>query len=335
MITVLKPGMLTTIQDSGRHGFQKFGVVESGPMDPFAHRIANLLVGNEELEATLEITLLGPSLQFDTDLMIALCGGNLSPSIDGSPIRMWRPIFVKRGSQLTFGRCIDGCRSYLAISGGFDVPIVMKSKSTYLRAEIGGYKGRALQKGDHLVVGTPNPFVKAGLKTFAEHSSFKEMGWSVASSLLSLYTNSFPIRIMTGPEFQYFTRESQQQLYNCPFEVSTQSDRMGFRLKGPHLILKNENQMISEAVSFGTIQVPPDGNPIILLADRQTTGGYSRIGQVATVDLPLIAQTKSGERIHFTEVSLDEAQRLYIQREQQIKQLKNGIALLLNKGDIL
>lgn len=157
MIKVLKPGLLSSIQDLGRTGYQKFGVIASGAMDPFSHRMANLLSGNEENDSALEITMMGPTLTFEEDTLISICGGDLSPSINGQPIRTWRSIFVKKGSELKFGACKKGCRAYLAVSGGFSVLEVMNSRSTYLRAGIGGFKGRALKAGDVLETGKPSP----------------------------------------------------------------------------------------------------------------------------------------------------------------------------------
>lgn len=337
MINVQKPGMLTTIQDSGRHGFQKFGVIASGPMDTLAYRVANILVRNDENDAVLEITLTGPTLHFEEDMLLAICGGDLSPAIDGIPIRMWRPVFITKGSQLTFGQCKCGLRSYLAIAGGFNIPVVMNSKSTYLRAEIGGYKGRALRKGDCLTVGTSRRITNSFCRTLDGEQTtylFKEPGWSVSSNLIPPYGKSRPIRVIKGPQFHLFSELSRRHLVNSKFEVTTQSDRMGYRLNGPKLSLKKEAELISEAVSFGTIQVPPDGNPIVLMADRQTTGGYPKIGQVATIDLPLLAQAKPGDMLEFTIVTLEEAQNLFMKKEREIQQLKKGISLIIKEGEL-
>ena len=332
MITVLKSGMLTTIQDTGRHGFQQFGVVASGSMDIVSNRIANVLVGNEEHEAVLEITLTGPTLRFGENALIALCGADLSPIVDGIPIRMDRPVFIKKGGLLSFGNCKSGSRTYLAVAGGFSAPIVMNSKSTYLRAAIGGFEGRALLIGDQLSIGTPSKRCKSIINKLSETYLVKEMGWSVGSIPLSLNNNTNPIRVMEGPQFHLFSKLSQVQFYSSPFQMTQQSDRMGFRIKGPTLSLENTVEMISEAVSFGTIQVPPNGNPIILLADRQTTGGYPKIGQIATIDLPIVAQKKPGDWLSFTPISVNDSQKLFIQWEQKFKLLKIGISTYLSRG---
>lgn len=324
MITIKKTGLLTTIQDLGRYGFQKYGVIVSGAMDSLAHRIANLLVGNEEFLPTLEITVIGPTIQFHGDTVIAICGGDLSPTINGNPVRSWRPVFVKKDSELKFGRCKKGSRVYLAVAGGFSIPTVMKSKSTYLRAGIGGYKGRALKSGDQLLFEKPGTLSMKIITYLSkiDGADFIEEKWSVASAYMS---GERRIRIIKGGEFHLFTKESQEGIFNTAFKVSPQSDRMGYRLKGQTLRLEKTEEMLSEAVCFGTIQVPADGDPIILLADRQTTGGYPRIGHVASVDLPLIAQAKPGDHLFFTEISHQEAQRLYLEKEKEIVYIKRGI----------
>ncbi|NSL50833.1 5-oxoprolinase subunit C family protein [Calidifontibacillus erzurumensis] len=334
MISVIKPGLLTTIQDLGRSGYQKFGVVASGVMDPLAHRIANLLVGNDENAATMEITLLGPTLLFHKDALIAICGADLSPTINGKPIRLWRTVFVKSGSMLKFGRAVKGCRAYLSVAGGFLVPTVMNSKSTYLRSKIGGFFGRAFQAGDKIPFGSPSKRSQKMITFLMERitDDFIENKWTISLDLISYQNNSKKIRILRGRHCDLFTEESKEIFFKECFEVTPQSDRMGYRLNGPKLVLSNYTEIISEAVTFGTIQVPADGNPIILMADRQTTGGYPIIGQVITVDLPLLAQAKPGDCLHFEEISLEEAHVLYLNRERKVRIMKQGIAFKFNEG---
>jgi antagonist of KipI len=335
MIKVLKPGLLSSIQDLGRTGYQKFGVIASGAMDPFSHRMANLLAGNEENDPSLEITMMGPALTFEEDTLISICGGDLSPSIDGQPIRTWRSVFVKKGSELKFGGCQKGCRAYLAAAGGFAVPEVMNSKSTYLRAGLGGYKGRALKSGDVLETGKPSLQSLKMTEYLSKQlldKTFVENDWGIASKLIPETAGNPEIRVTRGRQFDLFSHESRVQLFNHAFEVTAQSDRMGYRLKGPALALSEHAEQISEAVNFGSIQVPPDGNPIVLLADRQTTGGYPKIGQVAAVDLPLLAQAKPGDALRFAEISNEQAQQLLIKREMRLKELKQGIFLKTRGG---
>ncbi|MFQ3544000.1 biotin-dependent carboxyltransferase family protein [Halobacillus rhizosphaerae] len=330
MIHVKKAGLLTTVQDLGRYGFQKHGVITSGVMDPEAHRIANLLVGNSMQMPTLEVTLMGPVLEFHQDALISICGGHLSPMINGEPVGNWRPIFIKKGSELRFGSMQEGCRAYLAIAGGYDVPLVMNSSSTYLRAGIGGYQGRSLEKGDQLNIQAPSAEsleLLSELKEYAGANSFQAMDWYAASELVPSHSPDEKIRVVMGREYDSFTEDSKQAFIHSSFKVDTQSDRMGYRLKGASLELKHQEEMISEAVAFGTIQVPAEGNPIILLADRQTTGGYPRIAQVASVDLSKVAQLKPGEEAAFELITHEEAQKLFIEREHMIQQLAQGIKL--------
>lgn len=330
MITIIKPGLSDSIQDLGRFGYQKYGVVTSGAMDSFSHRVANLLVGNEETESTLEMTLVGPRISFEEDAVIALCGGDLNPTIDGVALPLWKSIFIKKNSELKLGAARKGCRAYLAISGGFDIIPVMKSRSTYLKAEIGGFKGRTLQAGDTIRVNERvglSELLYRSLEKSSEHHLNEQIRWKVSVNFLPKLTTDYEIRIMRGRQYDLFNEKSQKRLVNEKYTVSSQSDRMGYRLTGHSLALKKEAELISEAVSFGSIQVPPDGNPIILAADRQTTGGYPKNGQIIAVDLSLIAQAKPGESFTFKEVSLEDAQNLYIERERSLKMLKSGITL--------
>ncbi|EGA89048.1 hypothetical protein GPDM_12517 [Planococcus donghaensis MPA1U2] len=320
MLKILKGGLQTSVQDLGRIGFQKYGVIASGVMDPFAHRLANLLVGNDEQLATLEISLVGPKIQFTEDTLIALCGGDLSPQINGSPIKTWRMLVVKKDSTLTFGEPRIGARCYLAVAGGIQVEEVMGSRSTYLRAGIGGFKGRSLTKGDDIHNGELTPIQLKAL----ERSSDNEFDWLVPPAR---YFEEPIIRMIKGKQFELFNNTSKDQIFTEAFSVSGNSDRMGYRLEGPSLALEEPTELISEAVAFGSVQVPIDGNPIILMADRQTTGGYPKIGQVASVDLPLIAQLKQGQSLRFKEISLADAQQRYIEQEQHIREIKASIQL--------
>ncbi|MBT2571346.1 biotin-dependent carboxyltransferase family protein [Planococcus sp. ISL-110] len=315
---ILKSGLQTTVQDLGRTGFQKYGVIASGAMDPFAHRLANLLVGNNEQAATLEITLVGPAIQFTEDALIAVCGGDLSPKVDGSTVRTWQTLAVRKGNTLTFGEPRVGARCYLAIAGGINVQKVMDSRSTYLRAGIGGFQGRALEKGDELPVG------QASLQQKVLQHSEKGFDWLLPPAR---YFEEPVIRMMPGRQFDLFDEASKARIFQEAFAVSPNSDRMGYRLEGPCLALETPAELISEAVAFGSVQVPGDGNPIVLLADRQTTGGYPKIGQVASVDLPLISQLKQGQQLRFKKISMADAQQRWIEQEQSIRQIKAAIQL--------
>lgn len=316
-IKVIKGGMLTTVQDLGRTGYRKDGIIVSGAMDRLALETGNLLIGNPADEAGLECTLLGPRLFFETDQLIAITGGNLSPMIDGLPVKMWRPVFVAKGAVLSFGPAIKGCRTYLTVFGGFDLPEVLGSHSTYIKAGFGGYKGRALKSEDKL------PFKKT-----YKHTG-ENFNWSAD---LKLYPDldDHEIRVMKGPEFDLFNSQSSAALFNDGYVISKAADRMGYRLEGPALQMSKPKEMLSSAVTFGTVQVTPDGGAILLMADHQTTGGYPRILQVITADLTKLAQMQSGQQIQFKLVTLEEARLALLQREKQLKQLKQTITLKNN-----
>ncbi|KXH81673.1 biotin-dependent carboxyltransferase family protein [Sporosarcina sp. HYO08] len=322
-VQVLHPGLLTTIQDLGRFGSQQYGVIASGAMDPYSLRIANLLVGNEQGEGALEVTLMGTSLAFQQDRLIAITGGDLRATIDGERAPMWRPIVVREGSVLTFDYAVHGCRAYVAFAGGIDIPKVMGSKSTYMRAGIGGFNGRALQKGDIFHCG------EMGARSQSLVCELKDpLSWSVNYHTLLNVEQTQTIRVLKGTEFDRFEKKSQQALFTESYTLTTNSDRMGSRLEGAALSLREEFELLSEGVTYGTIQVPPNGQPIILMADRQTTGGYPKIGQVMTADLPSLAQLRPGGAIQFKEVSLEEAEKAFIRNERIIQEIKMAIQLV-------
>ncbi|MBN3526571.1 biotin-dependent carboxyltransferase family protein [Paenibacillus apiarius] len=331
---ILKPGLLTTIQDQGRYGYQQQGVIASGAMDSFALRAANVLAGNEQGAAALEITLRGPSIRFEADALIAICGGNLAPCIGAQKVPLWRSVLVRAGEALEFGPCLSGARTYLAVAGGIDVPLVLGSRSTYLRAGLGGFQGRALQAGDVLRCGAASGRAAAYMRNHLgalESEPFAAASWFIGFSSRPLYAQDPVIRFVEGRDFRHFTEESKRAFVSRPFRVTPQSDRMGFRLEGADLRLKAPCEPISAAVSFGTVQVPPEGNPIVLMADRQTIGGYPKIAQVASVDLPMLAQVKPGERIQFAEISLERAEELYVEAELSFAQMEKAIGLYLMK----
>jgi antagonist of KipI len=332
-IKVKKSGLLTSIQDLGRYGFQKYGVIASGAMDTLSCRIANMLVGNSENDAAVEITMLGAHFEFQSDSLISICGGDLSPVLNDRPAKMWRPLFVKKGSFLTFGGAKKGCRAYLAAAGGFDVPEVMGSRSTYLRAGIGGYEGRAIASGDRLLFGKMSELSTRLFERFFDSATYSEIKWSASPEFFPFLREDESVRVIKGRQYDDFTEKSKSMIFSEPFTITPKSDRMGYRMEGPKLTLVNKAEMISEAVSFGTIQVPADGNPIILLADRQTTGGYPKIAQVASVDLPYLSQFKPGEIVQFKEISLGEAQELLIDRERRLQHFKQGLLLKVSQGD--
>ncbi|WP_020618710.1 biotin-dependent carboxyltransferase family protein [Paenibacillus daejeonensis] len=335
-IQVDKPGLLTLLQDAGRYGYQKYGVIVSGAMDSFAHRTANLLVGNGPAEATMEMTVIGPTLTFEEAALIAVCGSNLNPRIGSEPLPLWRPVWVPAGTTLVCGSSRQGCRSYLAVAGGFDVPAVMGSYATYLRAGIGGYAGRALRPGDRLRAGRPTragEFIKARIRRGAvAGAAFDTVNWSVSRELIPAYAESPEIRITEGSQYALFDEASREALGTAVYRVQPASDRMGYRLAGERLQLIEPLEMVSEPVTFGTVQVPPDGQPIVLMADRQTTGGYPKIAQVISADLPLLAQAHVGSEIRFRMVSLQEAQEKALLVGLSLQVMEKSIQMYFSQG---
>jgi antagonist of KipI len=325
-ISILTPGLLSTIQDAGRFGYQKEGIIVGGAMDGVALRIANMLVGNAQTEACIEVTHTGPRLYFEESCLIAITGAHLSPVIHNKPIRNWRPVFVNKGSVLEFGKPQHGCRAYIAFAGGLDIQQVLGSRSTYLRAGIGGWHGRALQTGDRLSFRNPGNHSQHTIPG-QDQAAFTAASWTISPQLLPEYARTPVLRVIQGLEYAQFTDESKHNFWNAPFRISHQSDRMGYRLNGPVLEVKTPADMLSSAVAFGTIQVPSNGEPIILMADHPTTGGYPWLGQVASVDLPLLAQMPPGSTVSFKEISLAEAQQLYYIQEKKIQVIRKSLSL--------
>lgn len=310
MLEVIHPGPFTTIQDLGRSGFQRYGVSVTGAMDPQASSLANLIVGNEPQDAVLEITFTGAKFQFHQPTLFAVTGADMLIQLDGIELKRGRPISVSGGEVLHFVNLRAGCRGYLAVHGGLEVPEVMGSRSTFLRAGIGGLEGRALRKGDKI------PYAPCG----QDKQAFAD--WHVPTDL---WWKKEKVRVLKGPEVNRFDSEQLDKFTSEPYTISPQSDRMGYRLQGTLLKSQDATELVSEPVTFGTIQIPSGGEPIVLMADRQTTGGYPRIGQVIQVDLPILAQKKPGDRVQFEFVSLEEARKLAAAFRQWQQDIKTSI----------
>jgi biotin-dependent carboxylase-like uncharacterized protein len=329
-ITVLKPGLMSSFQDLGRVGYQHQGIPVAGAMDQRAHRLASLLAGNDPARAaSLEITLQGPALRFDHAACFALSGAALGAALNGKPLPMNRPLLARAGDVLAFGPPgqaapggAPGLRAYLAVHGGFALPRIMDSESTYLRSGFGGHQGRALRKGDTVAL-------RATLAADAL-DALEDGLWAVRLYLPATLASQAraAVRAMPGRQWADFTAAARDAFATAAFTVTPQSDRMGYRLAGPVLAMTAPRQMLSEATCFGTVQVPADGAPIVLMADRQTTGGYPKIAQVASVDLPVLAQTAPGSTIRFEMISLDDAQRLDGERETAFARLAGALAPL-------
>jgi antagonist of KipI len=327
-LRIVTGGLQTTVQDLGRIGQQRSGIPVCGAMDRLAHRIGNMLVGNDDGDASLEASLIGPAITFEQHSLIALTGGDLGATINGIDVPAWHAISIPAGATLRCAQPRVGCRSYIAVAGGIDVPMVFGSRSTYLRAQFGGHEGRSLRSGDVLVTGAQSA------KSDRIASVLRESGaaavtarWSVSRSLRPRYTDDPVVRLIVGAHFDLLDDESRDRLQGETFRISASSDRMGYRLTGITLTLRKPVELLSEGVAFGTVQLPPGGEPIVLMADYQTTGGYPRIGEVASIDLPLVAQLKPGDRLRFSVVSVEEAQQLYLAQERELEQARYGIAL--------
>ncbi len=309
-LEVLQPGAFTTIQDLGRYGYQKYGVPISGAMDRFALRVANLLVGNEEGEAAVEVTIIGPKLKALQNLWVAFTGADLSPEVNGMASPMWRTLNIQKGDTISFGAPKSGCRAYVAFAGGIDLPVVMGSRSIHTRSNLGG-NGRALFKGDVIRVREPEGSWPSRL-----------LSYQLPADQIPVYGRDWLIRVILGPQNDYFTRRGMDTFLTGEYLITPQADRMGYRLKGPPIEHKAGADILTDATPPGSIQVPGDGMPIILLADAQTTGGYSKIAVVTSVDQDLLSQARPGDKVRFARVTLSAAHGLLEDREKKIHKLK-------------
>ena len=304
-LRVLSPGLSCTVQDLGRLGFRRFGVPTSGAMDRFALQAGNLLVGNRRGAAALEMALLGPTLTATADLLVCVTGADLGAAVDGAAVPMWTSFPVREGSRIAFGNRgpARGVWTYLCVAGGIDAPLVMGSRSTYVRGSFGGLEGRAVRAGD--VIRIPPSVEPRG-----------RAGAALPSNLIPTGGQSLEARVIPGPQEEEFPSESLSRFYASTFTVSRQSDRMGYRLEAASPSAGPAG-VPSEGTSPGCVQVPPDGHPIVLMADCQTTGGYAKIATIISADLAAVAQLAPGSRLRVRRVTLQEA-REAAQREERI-----------------
>ncbi|MFZ0915890.1 MAG: biotin-dependent carboxyltransferase family protein [Candidatus Udaeobacter sp.] len=370
-VIITRAGFLSSVQDLGRTGFREFGVSLSGALDPFGMRVANLFVGNDEGAAGLEITFGGVQLQFQDERIVAWCGGEFNVQIGSQPLPAGHVALLQAGGELKFGGAQIGCRCWLAISGGLDVPMILGSRSTDLRANFGGFGGRALRDGDVIPLG-PRPGSSDFAKATADNPipATRISSWTASHDWVSPAKREPILRFVRGMDWTPFNASTLQRVTSEPFTVSPDSDRMGVRLTGPELPRgdnvaepakagqplqqKSSNSrsdadrrgwatqpveatgcppgakrvdLISEAVVPGTLQVPPSGQPILLLGDCQTIGGYPKIAHVITVDLGVAAQVRAGDRLRFSEVSLGDAHQMLLQRERSLERFRIGLSL--------
>jgi biotin-dependent carboxylase-like uncharacterized protein len=319
-VSVLKPGLLSSLQDAGRRGHAAIGVGRAGAMDMPAWQLANALVGNRAGEATIECTLLGPTLRFEHAVVIALTGAPIDARVDGIALRMWTTCLLPAGSVLQLGGMASGSRSYLAVRGGFDVPAVLGSRSSDLHAQLGYMDGRALRAGDLLPIGPCAP-----LAQLADGDRARALRWWLDPRPW-FDAGQMPIALLQGSHWLQLDQPSQRHLVEARFTVSTDSNRTASRLDGHTLQLGEPLELISEAALPGTVQLPPSGKPIVLMAEAPVTGGYPRVGQVAAVDLPRLAQRRPGDTVCFRPITLAQARLQLAAREQQLTRLLRRIA---------
>ena len=330
-IRVARAGLLTSVQDLGRYGLQHLGIVPGGAMDPVAHTIANALVGNPAQAATLECTLLGPTLEMEQDALVALYGGAFDAKAGGLPMPRSRPVLLKAGTILATGASSRGARAYLAIAGGFQVPEILGSRSTYVPAGFGGLSGRAVQAGD-LLPGVTD-LAQLSLSRFerilrpqagVDNAAVRSVRWFVPD--LTLPSGSaMTLRAMEGRHHAQFDGASVEAFFNHAWRIAPASNRMGYRLEGPRLMRSSPADILSEPTCLGTVQVPNDGAPIALMADHQTTGGYPKIAEIAGVDIPGLAQLAPGGSVRFVQCAVEEAEAARLAAGDKVRELLQAI----------
>lgn len=342
VLEVESAGLMTTVQDLGRQGWQAWGVSVGGAMDTRSLRTANLLVGNDEQAAGLEMTMNGGHYRILADTTIAVCGAEMEAAADESTLPMNRPVSLRAGCKLTFGHARAGCRTYLAIAGGIDVPVVLGSRSTDPKSGIGGMTGRALVAGDILHASVMGPKLERPPENTADPENepsidntmspvYKDRPWTsvpwFASASVTSFSGSIILRVVAGAEWEKFGTAARDTFSTAFFRVMPSSDRMGVRLNGPSVMIETKTELRSHGVAAGTIQVPAGGAPIILGAACQSTGGYPKLAHVIAADLPLLAQAAPGAEIRFRLVSLPEAAAAYFAAEREIAELRAGLRL--------
>lgn len=306
-IMFLNGGLLTTVQDAGRRGYQRYGLGVSGAVDVHSYVYANILVGNTHNEAVLEVTLLGPTIEFTSPSLIAVTGGDLSPQLNGVPCPMYRAVSVRKGDIISFGEPKSGCRAYISFAGGLAITPIMGSRSTYIKANLGGYEGRKLMRGDEIAFRKP---------------SFRPKNPECRAMEPETFPDCCTVRVLMGPQEDRFTEEGIATFLGSGYRVTNEFDRMGYRLSGPKISHVTDGNIITDGITFGAIQVPDGGEPIIMLSDRQTTGGYAKIASVINVDMPYIAQCKAGDTVRFEKTDIETAQNAFVAQIEKYRALQ-------------
>ncbi|MEH7342271.1 biotin-dependent carboxyltransferase family protein [Bacillus sp. JJ1532] len=322
MIKVINPGLQTTVQDSGRIGHYEVGMPPSGAMDKYSYFASNLLVGNKENAAVLEITYMGPVLEFQQNATVAITGGEMPPKINGEPVSMWETLEVKAGDVLSFDFIKQGARVYLAVAGGIDVPLIMESRSTYTLCGIGGFEGRALQAGDELTIGSDNETEIA-------------TGTRISDELIPAFSKTNDVRVVLGLCSYRLTEESKERFFSIEWTVTPEANRVGYRFKGERLNFvereqpfgagSNPSNVVDLGYPIGSIQVPDGVEPIALLNDAVTGGGYATICTIISTDLNKMAQIKTNEKVRFVAVDIHEALEIRKDYQDKINQMKQQV----------
>ncbi len=313
-IQIISPGALTTVQDYGRTGYGEIGFSPSGVMDAQSMEIANILVGNDMGEAVLECTLFGPTLSFTRDTVIAITGANMVPKINDRDIPMYKAVSVKEGEQLKLSMAVSGCRSYISFAGGLQIEESFGSKSTNMKCFMGGFHGRALKAEDEIF------FVKPA-------AVLPDMEKRIYTKIYAV-TSPKTLRVIMGPQEEYFTRDGINVFLHEVYKLTSDSNRMACKLSGPVIESRDTTDIISDGISLGSIQVSSNGQPIIMLSDRQTTGGYAKIGTVISTDIPMLAQCKPGDEVRFKSITLEEAHELYKKHYTKMQKFQRELVTL-------
>jgi len=307
-LKVISPGALTSVQDEGRFGHQRIGMSPAGAMDLHSFRLANILVDNDMGEAALELSFLGGKFEFTADNVFALTGADMGATLDGVSVPLGQAVQAKAGSVLQMGQARNGCRTYLAVTGGFDVPVLHGSKSTLLRSNLGGFEGRKLAAGDEIPFAAPKKTIpNLPIRALPPQP---------------VVGQERTVRVVLGPQDDRFTKAGMETFLSSAYKVDSKSDRMGYRLTGPKIEHTTDANIISDGIPFGAVQIPGSGEPMIMMSEHQGSGGYTKIANVISVDIPLVAQCPPGGTIRFKAVSVDEAQDLYLEQKAYYEGLK-------------
>lgn len=325
-VTVIKPGILDTLQDLGRYGFSHWGINPGGVMDTYAARVANMLVGNDSKEAVLEVHFPAPQLLFEQHALIAVTGADLSATLNDELLPLWHPVVVRKNTVLHFPKWQQGARCYLAVHGGFSIPRWLDSYSTHLKAGAGGFAGRKLEKADELKFKDSMLYVPGLLP---DGKDYRVLKWRAGTG--KTYEHPNEICFVKGHEWELLTPAAQKELQENNFILHPSSDRMGYQLRGAPLQVTEHKELVSSGVGFGTIQLLPGGQLIVLMADHQTTGGYPRVGHVVSSHLPRLAQLRPGDALQFSLTDITTAEEWWLAQQQELHILQEACFEHLNQ----